>query len=227
MNKISGLSFLVLSLLVVLVSGCAPATVAPTNTPLPPTSTVPPPTLTPSPIPPTPTATPQSSNTSKLNLDWLLTADEINSISKGIGVFQWELGDVKSDEYRVCHFFQGQSDSFNQNQALNCVYLISAGSSFDDIVSRMHKAELLFPDEIPLPSSLKFEDDFSLFGGTFPNGQLVYDLLLYKGDLLYWVSVTLGRYSMEPIEDIYKKYNQEVIDNFLNDATTINLEKSK
>jgi hypothetical protein len=227
MNKIRGFSFLVVALLVVLVSGCAPATVAPTNTPPPPTSTVLPLTFTPSPLPPTPTVTPQSSNTTKLNLDWLLTADEINSISEGIGVIQWELGDVKSDEYRVCHFFQGQSDSFNPNQALNCVYLISAGSSFDDIVSRMHKAELLFPDEIPLPTSLKFEDDFSVFGGTFPNGHLVYDLLLYKGDLLYWVSVTLGRYSNDTIENIYKKYNQKEIDTFLNDSITINLEKSK
>lgn len=226
MNKINGLSFLVVALLVVLVNGCAPAPIPPTNTAVPPTTTVPPPTFTAEPTSTSVTPTNEPSPPT-LSLDWLLTVDEINSISDGIGVIQWELMDTKSDEYRVCHFFQGQSDSFNPNQALNCVYGIAPGTSFDDIVSRMHKAELFFPDEIPLPTSLKFADDFGVFGGTYPNGQLVYDLLLYKGDLLHWVGVTLGRYSNESIEDIYIKYTQEEIDTFLNNAITIHLEKSK
>ena len=210
--------------LAVLVSGCAP--VVPANTTVPPTDTVPPPTVTAEPtstsVAPTNTPSPPA-----LSLDWLITADEINSISDDIGVFQWELIDTKSDEYRVCHYFQGHSDSFNPNQALNCVYGIAPGSSFDDVVSRMHKAELFFPDEILLPTSLTFEDDFGVFGGSYPNGQLVYDLLLYKDGLLHWVSVTLGRYSNESVEDIYKKYTQEAIDTFLNDAITIHLEKRK
>src|SRR6185295_7712159 len=110
--KINGLCFLVIALLAVLVDGCAPAPIASTNTAAPPTATVPPPTFTAEPTSTTvaPTNTPSPP---PLNLDWLLTADEINSISEGIGVLQWELIDTKSDEYRVCHFFQGQSDSFN------------------------------------------------------------------------------------------------------------------
>jgi len=157
----------------------------------------------------------------------LLTVDEINSISKGIGIIQWELIGTESEDYRVCHFFEGQSDSFNPNQALNCVYGIEPGFTFDDVLSRAKKAELLYPDEVLLPTSLTFEDDFALFGGTSPNGQLLYDLLLYKGDLLYWVTVTLGRYSNESIEDIYKNYTYKTIDPFLNDAITIILEKNK
>jgi len=224
MNRINGLSFLALALLVVLVSGCAPATVAATNTASPPTPTIPPPTLTPSPIPPT--AKPQSSNTSKLNLDWLLTADEMNSISKGIGVVQWELVDESPGENRICHSFKGQSWSTNPNEALNCVFKIAPGSSFEDIVSSMLSSGQLFPDEKLLPTSLKFEDSFGVFGGTYPNGHGVYDLLLVKSNLLYWVSVTLGRPVGKTTEDLYKE-NQEVIDTFLSDSITKNLEKSK
>jgi len=220
---------LVLSVLALLITvaliGCASAPVAPTTAPLP-TSTVPSPTFTPSSIPPTPTAKPQSSNTSKLNLDWLLTADEINSISEDIGVVQWELVDVSPGENRICHSFNGQSWSANPNEALNCVFKIAPGSSFEDIVSSMLNSGQLFPDEKPLSTSLILEGDFGVFGGTYPNGHGVYDLLLVKNNLLYWVSVTLGRPVGKTTEDLYKE-NQKVIDTFLNDSITTNLEKSK
>lgn len=71
MMKISGLGFLVFSVLAVLVNGCTSATVAPTNTASPPTFTIsppPPPTFTPTvTLTPTPTATPNATATEFAN----------------------------------------------------------------------------------------------------------------------------------------------------------------
>lgn len=149
-----------------------------------------------------------------------MTEEEINSISDGIGV-EWELVNVSPGENKICHTFSGQ-----RNIALNCISKVTSGNSFKDLIASIFDSGLFFPDAKPLTSSLNFEDDFAVYGGTFPNGDGVYDLVLYKNNLFYWISVILGSPVGYTVEDFYKE-NQKVIDTFLNDSITINLERSK
>lgn len=165
-------------------------------------------------------------NKTKLSLEWLVTADEINSFSKDIGVVQWELVDQFSGENAVRHTFKGTSWSSNPNEALNSINKIFPGSTFEDIIKSMFDSGNLFASAVPVKSSLNFDGDFAVYAGTFPNGHSVYDLLLVKNNLFYWASVSLGTPVGDTPESLYES-NREAIDAFLSNLIMINLERSK
>ena len=227
MKKSNELKFVAFVFLTILISACAPAAVVPTNTAPPPTFTIPPPTFTPSPIPPTSTAKPPpTSDASKLNIDWLATTEEINSFSEDIGIVQWKVIQEQPGKNSECRYFSGQSWSASPNLAFNCIYKIAPNSSFDNVIDSLFKNGILYPDEVPIESSLSFEGDFALYIGVLSNGQSAYDLLVSDGSLLYWGSVSVGTPVGESPKSLYES-NQKVIDEFLKNIVVISITRSK
>jgi len=215
MKKSIGSVFLTVVFLMVLLSGCAPA------------STSVAPALAPSPISSSPTETSGSNgNIIKLSPAWLVTADEINSLSKDIEVVQWELIDELAGENAIRHTFKGTSWSSNPNEALNSIIKISPGSTFEDVIKSLFDSGYLLAGAVPVKSSLSFDSDFAVYAGKFPNGHSVYDLLLVKQNLFYWASVSLGTPVGNTPESLYES-NREVIDAFLSNLIMINLDRSK
>ena len=198
MNKSIRSAFLAFVVFMVLLSGCSPA-----STPI-----------------------PADGNKNNLSAKWLVSADEINSFSKDIGVIQWELVDELAGENAIHHTFKGVSWSSNPNEALNRITKIYPGSTFEDIIKSMFKSGDLLEGAVPVKSSLSFDSDFAVYAGAFPNGQSVYDLFVVKNNLFYWASVSLGTPAGNTPIMLYEG-NQEIIDTFLSNLIMINLERSK
>jgi hypothetical protein len=175
---------------------------------------------------PTSTSIPVNGNQKNLSPKWLVTADEINSFSKDIGVIQWELIDESAGEYSIRNSFKGTSWSSSPNEALNIIKTIDPDTTFEDTIKWLFKSGNLLEGAVLLKSSLNFDGDFAVYAGTFPNGQSVYDLLVLKNNLLEWASVSLGTPVGNTPESLYES-NQKAIDTFLNNLIMINLERSK
>ncbi len=156
---------------------------------------------------------------------WLVTASELDSLSTDLGIVQWELYETTPGQYRVCNTFSGTSWSVTPNQATNCIYIVSPGSSLDGILKDMSDNGQLFPDEAPVQPTLNIPYEHALYVGTHSNAHAVMDLFVVKDGYLYWSSVTLGSpVGMAPV-DIYQSAS-EAIDAFLYKVIEINMERS-
>ena len=161
-----------------------------------------------------------------LSLDWLITADELNSFSTDIGIIEWKLTHDTPGENRICRTFQGVSWSATPNEGLNCIYKITPGSSFADIIDSMFSEGNLLEGAQPVNSTLNLDGEFAIYAGNYPNGHAVFDLIWMKDNLFYWSSVTLGTPAGETPLAVYQSA-PEVIDAFLANVVKINLEKRK
>lgn len=161
-----------------------------------------------------------------LSLDWLVTAEELNSFSTDIGITEWKATEDTPGEKRICRSFQGVSWSVTPNEGLNCIYTISAGSTFTDVIDSMFSQGNLLEGSEPVDTSLSLDGEFAVYAGSYPNGHAVFDLIWMKDDLFYWSSVTLGTPAGETPLAVYQSAPQ-VIDVFLEKIIEINLEKSK
>jgi hypothetical protein len=159
-----------------------------------------------------------------LTLDWLVTADELNSFSTDLGIVEWKITQDTPGEKRICRSFQGVSWSASPNEGLNCIYTIAAGSNFADVIDSMFKDGNLLEGSQPMNSTLSLDGEFAVYAGTYPNGHAVFDLIWIKDNLLYWSSVTLGTPAGETPLDVYQSAPQ-AIDTFLLNVVEINLEK--
>ena len=161
-----------------------------------------------------------------LSLDWLVTADELNSFSTDIGIVQWQPTQDTPGESRICRSFQGVSWSASPNEGLNCILKVSQGSSFADVIDSMFSDGKLFAGAQPVKSTLNLDGEFAVYAGDYPNGHGVFDLILMKGNLVYWSSVTVGTPAGGTPAGVYQSAS-EIIDTFLAKIVEINLEKSK
>ena len=160
-----------------------------------------------------------------LSLDWLVTAEELNSFSTDIGIIEWKATEDTPGENRICRSFQGVSWSVTPNEGLNCIYTISAGSTFADVIDSMFSQGNLLEGSEPVNSTLNLDGEFAVYAGSYPNGHVVFDLIWMKDNLFYWSSVTLGTPAGETPLDVYQSA-PEVIDAFLLNVVEINLKKS-
>lgn len=162
----------------------------------------------------------------RLSLDWLVTADELNSFSTDIGIIDWKLEKDTPGEKRICRTFRGDSWSASPNEGLNCIYTITPGSSFADIIDSMFSEGNLLEGSEPVNSTLKFDGEYAVYAGNYPNGHTVIDLMLIENNLFYWSSVTLGTPAGATPLAVYQSAPQ-IIDSFLANVVKINLEKTK
>ena len=161
-----------------------------------------------------------------LSVDWLITADELNSFSTDIGVIEWQLTQETPGENRICRTFQGVSWSASPNEGLNCILKISQGSSFADIIASMFSDGRLLAGAQPVNSALNLDGEFAVYAGNFPNGHGVFDLILMRDNVVYWSSVTLGMPVGGSPMSIYESAST-AIDAFLTNIVQKNMERSK
>lgn len=167
----------------------------------------------------------QNDDTS-LAMEWLVTADELNSFSDDIGIVSWTVTKDTPGENRICRSFQGASWSATPNEGLNCVFKVGEGSSFQSVIDSMFNDGRLFPGAEPVNSNLNLDGESVLYAGNYPTGHAVFDLILVRGNLMYWSSVTLGTPIGASPQDVYQSAGQ-AIDAFLVKIVTINLDRSK
>ncbi|HXQ36596.1 MAG TPA: hypothetical protein VN843_21465 [Anaerolineales bacterium] len=227
MKKSIGSVFLAFVFLAILVSGCAPAPtpVPSTSTPLP--TNTPLPTKTPAPTNtsvPTKTPIPKSDTPTSLNLEWLVTEKDINEFTNDIEIFEWKLDEELPGNNRICRIFTGTSWSANSNFSMNCLNLITAGSTFEDVIASMYDADILYSTDIQLKPILEYDYDFALYAHSSDNGHSVFDAFLVNNGLLYRASVSVGTPATYTPEKVFDAQG-EIIEAFLKNMLMINLDR--
>ncbi|MBL8080312.1 MAG: hypothetical protein JNM55_20245 [Anaerolineales bacterium] len=161
-----------------------------------------------------------------LAMEWLVTANELNSFSTDIGIVSWAVIEDTPGENRICRSFQGASWSAIPNEGLNCVFTVSKGLSFQSVIDWMFDEGRLYEGSQPVNSNLNLDGESAIYAGDYPNGHAVFDLILVHDGHMYWSSVSLGRAPGDSPQSVYQSASQ-VIDAFLVKVITINLDKSK
>lgn len=172
-----------------------------------------------------PGGSPQNQNSS-LAMEWLVTADELNSFSTDIGIAGWTVAKDTPGENRICRIFQGVSWSATPNEGLNCVFKVAEGASLQSVIDSMFNDGQLFQGAEPVNSNLNLDGEAVLYAGNYPTGHAVFDLILVRGGRMYWSSVTLGTPIGESPQAVYQSASQ-AIDAFLVNIITVNLNRSK
>lgn len=174
-----------------------------------------------------PSLTPASNGGgNNLLVDWLVTANDLNSFSTDIGIVEWHLSQETPGENRICRTFQGASWSASPNEGLNCIYTITPGSSFVDVIDSMFREGNLLAGAQPVNTTLNFDGEYAVYAGDYTNGHGVYDLIVVNNNLFYWSSVTLGIPVGSSSLATYES-SATVINAFLSNIININLEKTK
>ena len=162
-----------------------------------------------------------------LAMEWLVTADELNSFSADLGIVGWTVLQDTPGENRICRSFQGASWSAMPNEGLNCVFKVAEGASMQSVIDSMFNDGRLFAGAELVNSNLNLDGETALYAGNYPSGHAVFDLILVRGGLMYWSSVTLGRAPGETPQDIYQQPGaSQILDAFLVKIITVNLDKS-
>ena len=160
-----------------------------------------------------------------LAMDWLVTTNELNSFSTEIGILGWAVLQDTPGENRICRSFQGESWSAVPNEGLNCIFKIVEGASLQSVIDSMFNDGQLFAGAELVNSNLNLDGEPVLYAGNYPTGHVVFDLILVRGNLMYWSSVTLGTPPGNSPQDVYQSASQ-VIDTFLVNIITVNINKS-
>lgn len=161
-----------------------------------------------------------------LAMEWLVATDELNSFSTEIGILGWAVLQDTPGENRICRSFQGESWSAVPNEGLNCIFKIVEGASLQSVIDSMFNDGQLFAGAELVNSNLNLDGESVLYAGNYPTGHAVFDLILVRGNLMYWSSVTLGTPPGNSPQDVYQSASQ-VIDAFLVNIINININKSK
>ena len=160
-----------------------------------------------------------------LAMEWLVTADELNSFSADLGIVGWTVLQDTPGENRICRSFQGASWSAMPNEGLNCVFKVAEGASMQSVIDSMFNDGRLFAGAELVNSNLNLDGESVLYAGNYPTGHVVFDLILVRGNLMYWSSVTLGTPPGNTPQDVYQSASQ-ILDAFLVKIITVNLDKS-
>ena len=160
-----------------------------------------------------------------LAMEWLVTADELNSFSADLGIVGWTVLQDTPGENRICRSFQGASWSAVPNEGLNCVFKVAEGASMQSVIDSMFNDGRLFAGAELVNSNLNLDGESVLYAGNYPTGHVVFDLILVRGNLMYWSSVTLGTPPGNTPQDVYQSASQ-ILDAFLVKIITVNLDKS-
>ena len=171
-----------------------------------------------------PSSNPAQNSNGQLSMDWLVTTDELNSFSTDIGILDWVVLQDTPGENRICRTFQGTSWSATPNEGLNCIFKVVEGASIKSVTDSMFNDGRLFAGSQPVNTNLKLDGEYVLYAGDHPNGHAVFDLILVRGNLMYWSSVTLGVLVGETPQTIYQSTSQ-ALDAFLLNVININLSK--
>lgn len=161
-----------------------------------------------------------------LAMEWLVTTDELNSFSTDLGIVGWTVLQDTPGENSICRSFQGASWSAVPNEGLNCIVKVVEGASFQSVIDSMFDNGDLFDGAELVNSNLNLDGESGLYAGNYPTGHTVFDLILVRGNLMYWSSVTLGTSPGNAPRDLYQNGSQ-IIDAFLVRVININLDKSK
>jgi hypothetical protein len=122
--------------------------------------------------------------------------------------------------------FQGASWSASPNAVMNCVNSVNANNSFDQVIETMADMQILLPDDIELQPTLSHDHDFALYAHMAGNGHSVFDAFLLGDDgLLFRATVTLGTPGDYTPETLFARHG-EIIETFLTDILTCNLERA-
>ena len=162
-----------------------------------------------------------------LSMDWLVSADELNSLSTEIGIVEWKLVKEFPGENRICRSFQGASWSATPNEGMNCIFKAVPGTSLDGVIKSMFSDGNFLEGEQPVNTTLlNLEGEYAVYAGAYPTGHSVFDLVLLTNDLVYWSSVTLGTPAGESAASIHQSA-PELIDTFLVSVINKNLDKTR
>lgn len=159
-------------------------------------------------------------------IEALVTASELEPLSETLGIVGWTLIEETPGENRVCRSFQGQSWSSTPNEGLNCIFIITPGTSIEFVGKEFLESGKLFADEKPVTSTLDIPYEHVVYVGTHPNAHTVIDLLVINDGLLYWASVSLGTPLGVTPELNYQSYNN-FIDEFLYEVIKVNFSKNQ
>jgi hypothetical protein len=173
---------------------------------------------------PTKTPVPKSDTATNLNLEWLVTEKEINAFTNDIEIFEWKLDEELPGNNRICRIFAGTSWSANANFTMNCINLITAGSTFEDVIASMYDANVLYSTDIQLKPILKYDYDFALYTHLIDNGHSVFDAFLVNNGLLYRASVSVGTPATYTPEKVFEAQG-EIIETFLKNMLMFNVDR--
>lgn len=206
----------------------ATAVSSPTFTPKPTATPTPLPTNTPTPKPsPTATATKLPALSEPFNIDYLVTASQLNLLTEDIGIVEWEAEGADLEwQYRLCRSFLGVSWSINPNIAINCIFKVKPDVDMEKMIEWLFSQEILNETAFPLESSITYDTEYALYGGRYNNGHAAFDGFLMGGGVLYWASISVGTplgYTAEMVFDTY----QEEIETLLYEMLMINLGQSE
>lgn len=160
-----------------------------------------------------------------LNPDWLITAPELNRISHGVGIVQWQVTEDIPGQHRICRMYEGVSWSASPNGAMNCANKVQPGNSFEQVIESLYGAGILYPTDIELEPGQPHTHDFALYAHRADNGHTVYDAFLLGNGVLFRATVTVGTPGGETPETIFAKSGPG-IETFLTEILTRNLERA-
>ncbi len=162
---------------------------------------------------------------SGLALDWLVTADDLEPFSDEIGIVQWKSVDEFEMVNRVCRAFNGLSWSANPNIATNCIFTVTPGTTFTDVIEWLNEMEMLSPEATILEPTVDYPGEYALYVGSTDYGHADFYAILFTNDLVYWSSVSLGVPLGYSREGVYID-SGEIIDTFLHNIFETNFERS-
>jgi hypothetical protein len=132
----------------------------------------------------------------RLTTDWLVTADELDSLTtESLEISIWQEAQAFVWNHRTCRMLVGVSISVSPNEAVNCIFTTEPGIPFEQIIEGMYEWEILPADAVSVEVDLGFSSEHSLFIYQAPwNGHTVFDALLFgkRENILYWASITMA-----------------------------------
>lgn len=192
----------------------ATATTLPTNTP----------TTEPT---PTETSTNPSNLSEPFNLDYLVTAPQLNLLTEDIGIIEWQAyGEDLEWENRLCRTFVGVSWSISPNSAINCIFRGGSNVDMDTAIEWLFENDILFDRAFPVEPSMTYNTEYVLYAGFYDNGHSAFDGFLMGDGVLYWVSISVGTPGGYTPEMVFDEYGEE-IEALLYEIFMINLAQSE
>ncbi len=203
---------------VLALSACAPAaepspTAAPATSIAPrPTSTRRPPAQWNTPAPTWTAAPPFKYEATDEDLERLITTDALAELSTDLGVANWQLDE--GDAGRACREFVGEGKMMVPIPAGNCI-LGAGGWSLHEVLDYLKQVQSIKPEAVAIESAYEQGSDYALYR-YFDKSRLyaVYDAILVKDDLVYWVWIDFAPGMFFGPESIYEEYGAAV-DTFL------------
>jgi tetratricopeptide (TPR) repeat protein len=166
-----------------------------------------------------------SLRSSGLVLEWLVTADELNTISDEIGITEWDSVAEFEREYGVCRAYNGISWRESPNVATNCFFSVTPHSTFEEFIKWLEEMEILPPSAIQIMPKIEYPGEYGFFVNNLDNGYADFNAIYLADGVAYWTSVSVGSQTADSPAGVYYEFG-EAIDSFLIDILKINFENS-